>query len=240
MRSAARWLAASVGFAGGAYAASVGLTWLRYGRAAHPAGPAEQDDLLDRFMPVYDVVERHHIRIAAPASVTLAAAQELELERLPVVRAIMKGRELILGSTPDDRPRPTGLLAEMQSLGWRVLTAIPGREIVVGAVTKPWEANVTFRGLAPDEFTAFREPDYVKIAWTLRADPIGPTESVFRTETRALATDATARRKFRWYWSFLSPGINLIRWASLRPVKRDAERRMHEITARVTTRTRSR
>jgi len=81
----------------------------------------------------------------------------------------------------------------------------------MGAVTQPWYADVVFRPLPPDQFAAFNEPGYVKIAWTLRADPIAQTESVFRTETRAVATDASARVRFRRYWSFLSPGIILIR-----------------------------
>src|SRR5262249_47613425 len=93
-------------------------------------------------------------------------------------------------------------------------------------VTKPWEPNVTFRALPPGEFAAFSEPDYVKIAWTLRADPIDRTSCVFRTETRAIATDPAARSRFRWYWAFASPGIALIRRLSLRPLKRDAERRV--------------
>jgi hypothetical protein len=47
---------------------------------------------------------------------------------------------------------------------------------------------------------------------------------VFRTETRVTATDATARAKFRRYWSLVSPGIVAIRWVMLQPVKREAER----------------
>ena len=109
-----------------------------------------------------------------------------------------------------------------------VLADIPGREIVVGAVTKPWEANVTFHALRPDEFGAFHEPDYVKIVWTLRADPIGETESIFRTETRVMTTDPVARARFRRYWSFFSPGIVLIRWLSLEPVRKEAERQARE------------
>jgi hypothetical protein len=103
---------------------------------------------------------------------------------------------------------------------------IPDREVIVGAVTKPWEANVTFRSLPPDQFAAFAEPGYVKIAWTIRADPISTTESLFRTEARAIATDSTARTMFRRYWAFLSPGIIMIRWAVLGPVKHEAERRV--------------
>jgi hypothetical protein len=65
----------------------------------------------------------------------------------------------------------------------------------------------------------------VKIVWTLRADPNGPGASVFGTETRVATTDASARAKFRWYWARFSPGIVLIRWLSLGPMRRDAERR---------------
>jgi len=101
----------------------------------------------------------------------------------------------------------------------------PGREIVLGCATKPWEPNPVFRTLAPDAFVAFQEPGYVKIAWTLRADPTGEGGSLFRTETRAIATDPDARRKFRRYWSFLSPGIILIRAAMLPSIKRDAAHR---------------
>ena len=95
----------------------------------------------------------------------------------------------------------------------------------MGAVTQPWLANVVFRTLPPEEFVAFREPDYVKIAWTLRADPLTATESIFRTETRVVTTSPAARAKFRRYWAFASPGIILIRWASLGPLKAEAERR---------------
>ena len=112
----------------------------------------------------------------------------------------------------------------MLALGWGVLAEVPDREVVVGAVTKPWEANVTFQALPADQFAAFSQPEFVKIAWTLRADPVDDDTSVFRTETRAVATDATARARFRRYWAFASPGIAMIRRLSLQPLKRDAER----------------
>ena len=205
-RSLARRLAMGVGVAAGAYATYAGITWLRFGQPSRPA-PESQDPLLDRFMPSYDVAERHHIRVSAPAEITLAAAGEADLQQSPIARAIFRAREVLLGTEADRAARPRGLLALTQSLGWRVLAEVPGREVVVGAVTQPWKANVTFRGLPPDAFATFNKPGYVKIAWTLRADPITQTESVFRTETPAIATDAAARARIRRYWSFLSPGI---------------------------------
>ena len=231
-RSLARWVAVGVGAAAGAYGAYAAITWFRYGQPSRPE-PESQDPLLDRFMPSCDVAERHHIRVSAPAEITFAAAREADLLESPIARAIFKAREVIFGSEPDRTTRPRGLLAMMQSLGWRVLAEVPGREVVVGAVTQPWEANVTFRGLPPDEFAAFNEPGYVKIAWTLRADPIAPTESVFRTETRAIATDASARARFRRYWSFLSLGIIVIRWMMLQPLKAEAERRARVVEPRL-------
>jgi len=117
------------------------------------------------------------------------------------------------------------ITSSIAQLGWGVLAEIPGREIVVGAITRPWEANVTFHALPPEEFAAFAQPGFVKIVWTLRADPLDGETSIFRTETRAVATDAEARANFRAYWAFASPGIALIRRLSLPPLKREAERR---------------
>jgi hypothetical protein len=224
-RTSCRWLAVGAGVAAASYAAVVGYAWLRYGDVRPAARPEEQDALLDRFMPTYEVAERHHIQVDAPADITFDAATRMDLQQSSIVRAIFKARESIMRSHPTRQVERASFIVQMQDIGWGVLAEVPDREIVMGAVTQPWMADVVFRALPPAEFTAFHEPDYVKIAWTLRADPRGPDESVFRTETRVVATDPVARAKFRRYWAFVSPGIIMIRWLSLGPVKADAERR---------------
>ena len=212
-----------LGAVAGVYAARVALAWARYGDPPS-ASADERDLLLDRFMPEYDIAERHHVRVHAPAAITLGAARRVDLQRPLLVRTIFKARAVLLGAKTATVARPEGLLEELTALGWRVLAEEPGREVVIGAVTQPWLADVVFRGLAPEAFVAFHEPGFVKIAWTLRADPIGPDETIFRTETRVTATDDEARRRFRWYWSRFSPGIVLIRRLVLRSLKHDAER----------------
>ena len=152
----------------------------------------------------------------------------MDLLKSRIVRAIFWGREVVLGSKPEDNALPRSLLAQVKTLGWGVLAEVFGREIVIGAVTQPWEADVVFHALRPDEFVTFGKPGYVKIAWTLCAEPIDSGGSLFRTETRALATDAQARSKFRLYWSFVSPGVKLIRRLSLATVKAEAERSARE------------
>jgi hypothetical protein len=210
-------LAAGVGAPLGSYAAFAAVAWRRYGRVPQANG-GERDDLLEQFMPMYEVVERHQTTVAAPAATTLSAARDQDILQVPLVRAIFRTREIVLRAARDGRAQQrdlhAGLIDTVRALGWGILAEIPDRELVVGAVTKPWEPHVTFRTLPPNDFAQFSEPGFVKIVWTLRADPVDDHTSIFRTETRAVATDATARARFRRYWQL-----------TLRPVKREAERR---------------
>jgi hypothetical protein len=224
-RLVARGAAAAI-LTGMGYSAA---TWYRYGRSRPTVSG---DGPLDRFMPTYEVGERHRTRVAAPVDLTWEAARTLELNRSPLVRAIFRGRELLMGSegSRDEAP-PRPFLEEVLSLGWRILAEEPGREIVVGAVTQPWNADVVFRGIAPEEFAAFGEPGYAKIAWTLAVSPVGAGACEFRTETRVATTDPSARAKFRRYWAMVSPGVLLIRREILRLVKREAERQARRTAA---------
>src|SRR5262249_27991278 len=138
-RTAAKWVAAGVGFAFASYATYAGMTWFRYGNPKRAEGE-DGDPLLDVLMSKYEVADRHKIHVKAPAEVTLAAVTEVDLEDCAIIRGIFKGRELILRSKSENVVRPRGLLAQMKFLGWGQLAEVPGREIVMGAVTKPWEA----------------------------------------------------------------------------------------------------
>ena len=198
----------------------VGVTWWSYGKQTSRNGP--RDPLLDRFMPTYEVREHHETEVAAPAEVTYAVARELNLRRSALVQVIFRGREFLMGSNPTERVQQQNFLTELLGLGWRVLADEAGRELVVGAVTQPWKANVEFRGLAPEEFAAFAEPGYVKIVWTLAVEPAGRDRSIFSTETRVATTDPESRDRFRRYWSLLSPGILLIRYEILRLIRHEA------------------
>jgi hypothetical protein len=172
--------------AAAAYAGYAAVAWSLYGHVRRPSSPDEQDDLLDRFLPRYEAGGRHHVRIAAPAAITFAAARDMDLLQAPVVRALIRTRELILGATPDHRPRPRGLLAEAQALGWGILAEVRDREIVVGAATQPWKPNVAFRALPPDEFTAF---------CGRRSDRSRPRRNAARDRSLCDTADRRRRRK---------------------------------------------
>jgi hypothetical protein len=223
MKRVVRRLAIGIGLAAGAYAALATAAWFRFGRRGS-RGAGADDGLLDGFVPAFDIVERHAVRVRAPSRTTFEAALAMDLEASPVVRALVRARELALGARATRTRTAGAFIDRMRAIGWAELARVPGREVVMGAVTQPWEADVVFRPLSPDAFRAFDTPGFVKIAWTIRVDPDGDQASVFRTETRAVATDTTARRRFRRYWAFVSPGIVLIRWTLLGSVRRAAER----------------
>lgn len=195
-------------------------TWYRFGR---PSRSGAANDRLDTFMPECDVLEQHQARVAAPAATTFEMVRALNPGTSRLITGIFRARELMLRSTPTTHRAPLPFLEEMLALGWRVLAEEAGREIVLGAVTQPWRADVVFRGLPPGEFRDFDEPGHVKIVVSFKVEPHGEFESVFRTETRAKATDPEAYRRFRRYWLLVSPGIRLIRVEMLRLIRREAE-----------------
>jgi hypothetical protein len=223
IQSTGRFLATVAGISAASYLGYVAYSFLSYGKARHALKSEQTQSLLNRLMPTYEVMEKREVGIRAPAEKAFTAACVVDLQRSAIIRSIFKARELLLGGKSDDVSQPPGLVDQAKAWGWAVLAEHRGREIVFGAVTQPWIANPTFRAVPADDFVGFAEPNYVKIAWNIAADPIGADKSVASTETRVTTTDAIARSKFRIYWAFLSPGIILIRRVALRLVKAEAE-----------------
>ena len=177
---------------------------------------------LDRFLPRFDAVEHHEIRIDAPVAAAWAAARDLDLARSPVVAALLAVRG-IPGLLAGKRtiPRHVGLDA-IVSNGFVVLAEDPPHELVLGVVGRFWLPTSGIHRVTADEFEGFDEPGFAKGVWnfTVRAD--GPDRSVVTTETRVHCTDATARRRFLRYWRLIGPFSALIRILLLRSIARAA------------------
>lgn len=216
----AKLLAGGVAVGVASYAAYVAAAWTQYGRTQMGRRP---DSLLETFIPDYEVGIQHEIGVQASAECTFDAACRARMGESAIIEALFKIRELFIGHPQVEMPRKDTLLEQMTAIGWRVLAEAPGRELVFGTVTQPWRSDAVFRAVPAEQFAAFDEPGYVKIVWTLRADPVDATSCIALTETRVATTDAEARRRFRWYWSCLSPGIKIIRHVMLRQIKRAAE-----------------
>lgn len=130
VRFGLRCVIAGVGFAAVWYATYVALASLRYGQMAHSTHGDREDLLLDRFLPKYEVGERHHVHAAAPAEITFSTACAMNLEQSLLIRAIFKARELVVGGKPEKKPHLRGLVAQAKAWGWGGLAEDPGRQLV--------------------------------------------------------------------------------------------------------------
>jgi hypothetical protein len=191
-----------------------------------PQKASESGRAIDLFIPTPDVSECHETLVRAPADLVLGVARHFDIQSIPIVRSIFRLRSILLRSkTPSAWPKGKGLVAEMTAGGWGVLAHQPGRTFIAGALVQPWLSDVTFTPVPPDQFARIATPDMVKIAWTLEVEALGAALTRFRTETRVVATDEGARRKFRRYWRIFGVGILLIRWLLIPAVRRESERR---------------
>jgi hypothetical protein len=179
---------------------------------------------LDRFIPHPDIRERFHTTITAPASRVMEVAANFDLQSLALVRGTFWLRQKLMRGAPTAPRKAQGLLAETRGLGWELLVEEPGTLIVCGAACRPWLADAGFTPVRAEEFAAYAAPDRVKIAWTLEAEALGAALTRFAHETRAVATDAEARAKFRRYWRWARVGIVGIRLLLLPAIRRRAER----------------
>lgn len=192
---------------------------------------------MDEFSPHFDVAVVHSEVFRAVPADCYRAATEVDLFQAPLARALLgiralprrvAGRLRVCTSTalaPEASPS-TFRLKDLVGLGWILLGETPGVELVLGQVSRPWQAvaDPTDAPTTPEEFTNFGEPGYAKIAAGLRIDPYGNDSSIVTIETRVVLTDDESRRRFRRYWLVIGPFSSFIRRMALRLVAAELDR----------------
>lgn len=187
--------------------------------------------LIDRYLPQYDVSLEFETTVAAPVSDVYRAIREADL-RDPVITALFALRELpqrlarrLRGEPPSPAPPKISFGTMFQDgSGWTLLAEEQDHELVAGSVGRFWERNYGARAVTAEQFTAFDEPGYAKVAlgFAVRPGPLG--ETILRYEARTLTTDSAAQHRFRRYWRLIRPGVSLVMRAALRRIKFAAER----------------
>ena len=182
------------------------------------------------YLPTFDHRETHERAVDADAQSCYRAVKELTVGELPrTVRILFALRTLParLAGAGGARAATGPVLEHLARRGFVVLDDVPGREIVLGTAGQFWKLSggTDCRGLDRGTFRALDGAGLVKAAIDFRVRPSrGGASCVVSTETRVLATDSEARRKFRAYWFVVRPGSALIRRLWLGAVKRRAER----------------
>jgi len=182
-------------------------------------------DVLDQFIPNPDLRIHHTVMIHAPAALALGTARTFDLRRVPLVRLIFRLRAVILRAKAAEPDWSLGFLPVMLGIGWGLLATEPDRWLIAGTVCQPWLGDVAMRPIPPGSFREYSEPNQVKIAWTLEAEPMGEALCRFSTETRVVATDDQARAAFRRYHQRFGIGMAMIRWLLLPAIRHATEDR---------------
>jgi hypothetical protein len=161
--------------------------------------------LLSDVLPEYDVRTRHTVELDAPTERVWDAIRSTTLADLRFARHLFRLRGL--PSAPE-----RGLL-DLE--GFAPIAVDPGRELVVGAVGKPWSPRGRLvRGADP---RTFDERGYALMALNITYD--GTT---LATETRVRCTDPRSRALFRLYWLVVRPFSGVVRRDWLRAIRRRA------------------
>ena len=183
--------------------------------------------MLETFLPCYDFRERHSRPIAAPPQVVWEAIQRVTPAEMPLVGALFALRSLparLSGRQGLPRVDHQPVLAQFLASGFVRLGEKPERELVLGVVGQFWRPHGETANIRDGaELLAFVRAGYVKAAINFRLnEDRGGTH--LETETRVVATDAGARRRFGRYWLVIRPASGLIRRIMLRAIARRATR----------------
>jgi hypothetical protein len=185
---------------------------------------AQRERFLDRYLPSWQFSEVHERPVSAPALKVAEALQGLTPRDTPLSGSLLALRltpaALAAGSWPLPRRRPW--LEILVELGFVEL----GRrddEAAFGAIGKFWRLRETLEPIADAEsFARFDKPGFAKGVIDFRV--MGDSQPVnVITETRVLALDDEALRRFRPYWIPVRVFGGLMRRELLASVGRRAE-----------------
>ena len=163
--------------------------------------------LLDAVIPRWDVRTRRSIDIDAPPARIWRALHETAMRETRISRLLFRIRGL---PSAGDR----GIL-DLE--GFTRIAEEPERELVVGAVGRPWAPRGGL--VAGADVATFDRPGYARMALNVTLDG-----GRLATETRVRCTDPRSRRLFRLYWLVVGPFSRVVRAEWLGAIKRRAER----------------
>jgi hypothetical protein len=187
--------------------------------------PPAATSLIDEFMPASDVSEFHQCLVRAPIEKVYAALRRADLGGSPIVRLLLRLRNLSPVSTNSGHHRNTQLtLDTILKNGFVLLGENAPNEIALGLVGRFWTKSGGRCRVDSDQFISFDVPGYAKAVWnfSLVEEKAGVTR--LATETRVRCLDRASQRRFRIYWALIAPFSGLIRREALRMIRKSAEK----------------
>jgi hypothetical protein len=175
-----------------------------------------QSELLERYLPLYDVsdsVARVVVADIATVWQTLVEADLIEVGRKhPLVGVLGFARmlpevagHLLHGERMPDQPerlrlRETTELPATKG-GWVLLGERENDELALGLIGKFWRPVIEYANVQAEEFRSFSEPGWAKTVYDLQVSRIEEGRTLLTGTMRTATTDGAARRWFHRYWT---------------------------------------
>lgn len=169
--------------------------------------------LIDEFLPEYDFVETHDIKIRAPAEAVYNAVVEIDFCESAIIRWL-----LFLRGMSSEHIR----LRDLRKSNFEILGKRKNEELLIGLAGKFWTPTGKLQEVNSDNFREFKKKGFAKAVWNFSIDENG-NETRLTTETRVRCLDDESRRSFGFYWMFIQPFSTLIRREMLKIVRKKAE-----------------
>lgn len=171
--------------------------------------------LIDTALPQWQWREYHQRLVRADPDAVWRACLSVKMSDLLITRPLMILRGLGRGMGQDG--------AILDNMPPRRIAMDPAREILLGLIF-PTRGKLRDT-IQPDSIAtldAARGPALIRQAVNVRLQAV-PGGTLLSTETRAIANDDDARRRFAPYWALIRPASGLIRQDILRAIARQAE-----------------
>ncbi len=173
--------------------------------------------LIDDFLPEYDFIETHDIKIRASSEKVFGVMDKVDLCESPIIRALF-----FLRGLPDAKLR----LKDLKKSKFEILGIEKNKEFLLGLAGKFWTLRGEMQNVNTDNFREFDKKGFAKAVWNFSVNANGG-ETRLTTETRVRCLDDASRKSFGFYWTFIQPFSGLIRREMLKIVKKKAEATIH-------------
>lgn len=192
--------------------------------------------LIDRFLPAFDTTVVEHTVVEADVATTWSALRRLDLMEVhtPLMDAAFLARDLparvaawaARARAPAQSPPALTLFGEGPGLeGWLRLGDVDEREVVVGAVGRFWKPEIEWydvSAMTPEQFAAFGEVGWGRIAANISLLPYGETRTLASYEARTATPDPDSARRFARYWALVRPFVGHVMRATLASLRAEA------------------
>jgi menaquinone-dependent protoporphyrinogen oxidase len=185
---------------------------------------------MDHLMPEFEQIWSTEEIIQGSPSKVFEALSTLPAKKMKMANFLAKIRTLGRAGNP---PEEEDFMTSAEKFGNVALYNDLPREVISGLVGKFWQLDFGIRKVDAQQFPNFNEPDFAKVACNFLITPGDTTEhSCVYSEMRIHSTTPDARRKFKLYWLFLSPGIRLFMRSALAALRRHTEESQYRVLRR--------